>query len=67
MPDLHISALSWWKENQKSFPQLSLLVRKYYSIPTTSANSERAFSEAGNVLTPLRNSLKPEKVKQLCS
>ena len=65
VPDLHIPALYWWKENHNQFPQLSLLVRLYYSIPATSASSERAFSEAGNILTPLRNSLKPDKVRAI--
>ena len=47
--------LQWWKDNSK----------KYLAIPATSSPSERLFSRAGNITTPLRNSLKPAKVDML--
>nr|XP_055030442.1 E3 SUMO-protein ligase ZBED1-like [Misgurnus anguillicaudatus] len=53
--------LTWWKANQGRFP----LMAKYLCICATSAPSERVFSTAGNVVTPLRSLLKPEKVNML--
>ena len=38
--------LEWWGENEKRYPNLSPLARKYLAIPATSAPSERAFSAA---------------------
>lgn len=54
--------LKWWKENRKKYPLLSRVCKKYLAIPDTSSPSERLFSRAGNITTPLRNCLKPDKV-----
>ncbi|XDV32938.1 hypothetical protein PO909_003585 [Leuciscus waleckii] len=63
--DLHSDPLAWWRDNQARFPLLSKVARKYMTICATSTPSERVFSAAGNIVTPLRSSLKPDKVNML--
>ena len=50
--------VQWWKENERKFPRISKLARKYLQIPATSASSERSFSTFGNIYCPKRMSLK---------
>ena len=50
--------LQWLKENERKFPRISKLARKYLQIPATSASSERSFSTFGKVYCPKRMSLK---------
>lgn len=57
--------LQWWKSNKSNFSRLSLLAKKYLSIPTTSAPSERLFSVGERVVTCSRACLKPEAVDRL--
>lgn len=49
--------LSWWQANKKknSFPGLFHVAKFIHSIPATSAPSERAFSQSGNVITHKRS------------
>ena len=47
------------------YPFISQLAQKYLSICATSSASERLFSTSGNVVTPSRSSLKPDKVNML--
>ena len=49
---------------QTMYPLLSGVAKKYLSITATSAPSERLFSRSGQIITPLRSSLKPETVKK---
>jgi len=49
----------------RHFPILAKLAACYLAIPPTSADSERQFLTAGNVVTPTRCSLEPEKVWML--
>ena len=35
--------LTWWRENEKIFPQLSKIARSLLNIPATSITSERIF------------------------
>uniref|UniRef100_A0A3P9IHA7 HAT C-terminal dimerisation domain-containing protein n=1 Tax=Oryzias latipes TaxID=8090 RepID=A0A3P9IHA7_ORYLA len=63
--DLHSDLLAWWRDNQARFPLLSKVARKYLTVCATSTPSERVFSVAGNIVTPLRSSLKPDKVNML--
>ena len=51
------NALFWWSENEKRFPCLSRLAKKYLAIPATSVPSERAFSTAGLTITKQRAAL----------
>lgn len=57
--------LSWWKNQQKVFPLLSRCARDVLSIQASSAQSERNFSESGNIITEKRSSLHPETVSNL--
>ena len=45
--------------------RISKLAMKYLSICATSSSSERVFSASGKIVTPLQNSLKPDKVDKL--
>ena len=63
--DLEDDPLLWWKAQTPSFPLLSNVVRKYLCLTATSAASERLFSTSGNIVTPLRTSLRPDKVNML--
>ncbi|KAJ8348869.1 hypothetical protein SKAU_G00274580 [Synaphobranchus kaupii] len=57
--------LAWWSANESRFPLLANIAKKYLCICATSTPSERVFSTAGNVLTPKRSLLKPDKVNML--
>uniref|UniRef100_UPI003AAD5237 E3 SUMO-protein ligase ZBED1-like n=1 Tax=Centroberyx gerrardi TaxID=166262 RepID=UPI003AAD5237 len=57
--------LVWWKANQTRLPLLAKVAKKYLCVCATSCASERVFSTAGNVVTPTRSLLKPEKVNML--
>jgi hypothetical protein len=57
--------LKWWKENEARFRTISILARKYLSIPATSAPSERVFSLAGSICNRRRASLSPEHLNAL--
>ena len=57
--------LIWWKTNETRFSMMSKLARKYLCACATSAPSERLFSTAGNIVSPARSLLKPDKVNQL--
>jgi hypothetical protein len=55
----------FWKDNQTKLPSLSLLARRLFSIPVTSAGVERSFSAAGLVLTERHCSLDPNTVNDV--
>ena len=60
-----VNPLIWWRDNEKYFPRLSQLARKYLCVPATSVPSEHAFSAAGHVVNEKRSSLLPENVNML--
>ena len=49
--------LIWWKENEKKYPNLSRMPSDLLSIPSMSAETERSFSSAGKMVSPLRTRL----------
>jgi hypothetical protein len=65
--DIDSSPLAWWKSstNNKKFPSLSKVAKKYLCICATSVASERLFSTGGDIVTPSRSCLKPQRVDQL--
>jgi len=44
----HLDPLKWWQLNSVRYPCVSVLARKYLSIPATSVPSEKAFSLTGH-------------------
>jgi len=63
LPDM--DPFKWWSDNEKRFPVLFNIARKFLGIPATSVPSERLFSDAGNQITSERNRLKAETVSEL--
>ena len=57
-----VDALQWWHDNEKHFPTVACLAKKYLSMPATSVLSERQFSAAGRLVTKLRSRLDPDRV-----
>lgn len=53
----------YWSKSQLS--GLKKLAARYHSSPSTSVDSERAFSTASFICSKSRNAINPEKVKQL--
>ena len=53
------------EKNTQDFPILSQLARKYLAIPATSVVSEHLFSDAGSLISPLRNRLNPTLVTKM--
>ena len=45
---------------------MSSIARDHYCVPATSASSERAFSQAGQVVTDRRMSLNTSTIEQIC-
>ncbi|XP_048054650.1 E3 SUMO-protein ligase ZBED1-like [Megalobrama amblycephala] len=64
-PSLDINPLEWWKANERRFPRLATLARRYLCIPGTSVPSERVFSATGLTVNRLRSRLTPEHVDML--
>ena len=57
--------LPFWKDHEQKFPCLSLLARRLFSIPVTSAAMERPFSAAGLAITERRSALDPYTVNDI--
>ncbi|KAL3869001.1 hypothetical protein ACJMK2_041739 [Sinanodonta woodiana] len=49
--DTNLTMLHWRKQNCQFYPHLSLLAKKYLSIPASSVSSERVFSLAGHLVS----------------
>ena len=54
--------LQWWKLKEPSFPNLAVLTKKYFSVPATSVEAERRYSELGFLLNKKRLSMTGEHV-----
>ncbi|CAF1549482.1 unnamed protein product, partial [Didymodactylos carnosus] len=63
----YLNPLSFWKEkqNQKFFPNLARLAKRYFSIPCSSAAVEREFSAAGQIVNQRRSSLDPSSQQHI--
>jgi hypothetical protein len=59
--------LNFWKrkDHQMSFPNLSRLALRCFSVPCSSAAVERQFSAAGQLITQRRSSLDPATVNNI--
>jgi hypothetical protein len=52
--------IDWWKTNRNRYSRLPLMAVDMLTIPSTSAESERTFSSAVCMTTPLRSRLRRE-------
>ncbi|KZS07309.1 Uncharacterized protein APZ42_028994 [Daphnia magna] len=58
--DLDFSPCEYWKLNQHRFPALAPIAKDIMGIPCSSANIERAFSTAVDILSARSNKNKPK-------
>lgn len=63
--DYRENPFNWWLGHKNEFPILIELAKKYLSIPAASTSSERVFSDAGNLMTAKRTSLKPSLFEKM--
>jgi hypothetical protein len=63
--DPDTDSLARWKDNSDKYSRLSVLVRRYLAVTSTSFPSERVFSEAGLIVTKLRNRLSSSCIDQI--
>lgn len=52
-----LPVLEWWTSNEAKYPELIQWTYDVHSIPVISAECERIFSLAGQLLTKQRNSV----------
>lgn len=60
-----INILSFWRENQHSFPKLSRLALMICAIPASNTIIERLFSAAKNTVTEKRTRLDCDKINEI--
>uniref|UniRef100_A0A1B0DG64 Uncharacterized protein n=1 Tax=Phlebotomus papatasi TaxID=29031 RepID=A0A1B0DG64_PHLPP len=60
--DEDFSMLKWWDSQKNILPKLHKMANFIYSIPASSAPSERLFSTTGNIISDKRSSLDPEMI-----
>ena len=60
-----VDPLQWWKINQNRFVNLAKVARSIFCVPSSSATSERAFSDAGYTINKRRVSLAPQNLNKL--
>uniref|UniRef100_A0A453PBT3 HAT C-terminal dimerisation domain-containing protein n=1 Tax=Aegilops tauschii subsp. strangulata TaxID=200361 RepID=A0A453PBT3_AEGTS len=53
------------REQQKKYPVLENMARRFLTIPASSVSSESSFSTGGRILDDYRSSLKPYMVEAL--
>jgi hypothetical protein len=58
-----IKPLQWWKTHSNTFPNLSKMAKDILAIAGSSVPSERANSEAREMLPYTRNRLSPEVIE----
>ena len=61
----NFDVLSWWKNQQDTYPILSLVARDVLAMQVSTVASELAFSAGGRVIDPFRSRLDPEMVEAL--
>jgi hypothetical protein len=61
----NVDPLAWWREAAPGLPCLAEFARRYLAVPATTAESERLFSLAGAIVSPMRVRLSPARVNDL--
>ena len=59
--------LKWWHDNERRYPFLGNMAKKFLSAPQTSAPSEQLFSGVGNLYSEKRSKLNTEHAEMLLS
>lgn len=62
--DIDKNLIDFWTSKKDSYPKLFKIALWILSCPATSASSERVFSKLGQMITDLKNGLKPETVNR---
>ena len=62
---ININVIDWWFNRCNKYPVLSLIALNLAAAPLESSDLERKFSDALNIFTDKRNSLKPDTIKAL--
>ena len=57
--------LIFWRNNTNLYPTLSRIARKVFVIQSSSAQSERVFSDAGLVATAKRSTMDADTLEEL--
>jgi hypothetical protein len=57
--------LTWWKENEKTFPIIAMLAMKYLAVPASQADTERSFSTSKHTISTERTKLSDNHVEKL--
>ena len=57
--------LTWWEQNAKKFPNLSVMARQYLGCPASSATVERLFSQVGIAFSKLRKNAEPSTIADI--
>ena len=65
--NLSLNPIQYWLLHEKQFPTLARLALDIYSIPASSADCERTFSELGDLLGTRRLRMRPELIAALQS
>ncbi len=63
--DFEENPLEWWKIHSSNYPLLAVFAKRFLSVCATSSPSERLFSSSGNIVSPTRMKLSPDKVNML--
>ncbi|CAF3823629.1 unnamed protein product [Rotaria sp. Silwood1] len=63
--ETYTNPLTFWQQHQSTFPHLSKLARKIFSVPCSSAAVERGFSAAGQIVTQRRSNLEPSTINDI--
>lgn len=63
--EVEVDILGFWKKQASTLPLLSWLARRIFSIPVSSASSERVFSQGGRVITTNRTLLNTDTAEEL--
>ena len=60
-----MDAINWWKENEKTFPNVAVMARQYLGCPASSAAVERLFSQVGIAFSDKRKRASPNTLTSI--